>query len=109
MLRSRAVKRMMRERDPPCQLRAFSRKRLLDEIPMLRKFEQAITAEEIFLRRVDADELDGGSVSKAVEQPRTKRCASGSFFRTDALAQIKVVFDLRERIGSEEAAGRASF
>src|SRR5689334_514368 len=62
VLRAGAVKRVMREWNAPHRLHTFSRERLLDEIPVLWKFKQAIAAEEIFLRRIDADKLDVGSV-----------------------------------------------
>src|SRR5262245_30673474 len=81
--------------DPPRRLRSLSRKCLLEKIPMLRELEQAIAAEEILLRCVDADEFDVASVAETIEQPRRKRRAARSLFGADALTQIEVILDLR--------------
>src|SRR5688500_9442832 len=94
MLRPGAVDRVMRERNPPPH-RRIVRKRLLDEVPVLRILVEPLAAAEILLRRIDAYELDVGSVAEAVEQPGAKRRAFGGFFRPDALGYVEVVFHLR--------------
>src|SRR5687768_1858618 len=93
MLRPGAVERVMRERDPPPH-GCIPRKRALDEFPMLRVFEETLAAKEIFLRRIDADELDVGAVAEAIKQSWLERGPACGLFRADALPQIEIVFYL---------------
>jgi len=74
MPRSRAERRMVAEGQPPPDA-GRRLERLLDPFPVLGILEQAFAAEEAFLRRVEADELDVASVPEPVEQSRVDRGA----------------------------------
>src|SRR3954464_533543 len=69
MLRSRAERRMVTEREPPLDSRRVG-ERALDPGPVLRILEEPLSLEEALLRRVEADELDVAAVAEAIEQPR---------------------------------------
>src|SRR5687767_13292519 len=74
MPRSRAERWMMTERETPRDARRRL-ERLLDPFPVLRILEQALAAEEAFLGRVEADELDIAPVPEPVKQSRIDRGA----------------------------------
>src|SRR5687767_5485308 len=68
--------------------------RLLDPLPVLRVFVQALAAEEAFLGRVEADELDVATVAEPVEESGIDRRAARRFITGDTLAQVHVVEEL---------------
>src|SRR5918995_893252 len=61
---------------------------------MLRILVEPLAAEEILFRGIDAHELDVRTITEPVEQPRTEGRPTRGLLRLDALAQVKVVFDL---------------
>ncbi len=59
VLRAGTERRMMAERDSPLDApRGAGGKRVLEKLPVLRILVEAAAAEEVLLRRVEADELD---------------------------------------------------
>src|SRR5687767_1757616 len=61
---------------------------------MPRQLEQP-SAEESFLRRINAGELDIAAEADAIKESRPEGCAASCFFASDALHDVKVVLDLR--------------
>src|SRR3954464_9779787 len=69
MLRAGAERRMVTEREPPLDALRVG-ERALDPGPVLRIFEEPLSPEEAFLRRVEADELDVAAKAEPIKQTR---------------------------------------
>src|ERR1700740_2052243 len=80
--------------------RRVRRQRLLHPLPVLRVFVEPLAAEEVFLRRVDADEFHVAAVLETVEGagiPRTRR-----FVIADARMHGNAVDDVAIRLEERE-------